>query len=103
MALDGVHLDAEPLGDFLVAQTVGNQRDDFSFTWRHPHCIGQVTFSLSKRMVDNMSKQGFCQQWGKDLFPLSYCTDRSEDIPYRRIYENKARRAGLHELDDVRL
>ena len=103
MTLDCVQLDAEALGDCLIAQAVRNQSDDFTLTRRHPHCIGQFPFPLPKRIVDNMGEKRFCQQGREDLLPARYIPDCCEDFPCSRIYKDKAGGTGLDELDDVHL
>jgi hypothetical protein len=101
MAFDGIYFDAEPMGDFLIAETFGNQCDDFTFTFRHPHCIGQFPFPFPECMLDYMREKRSRQQGRKNSYPPRYRPDCPEEILYRRVFEDKTRRTGLHKLDDV--
>ena len=57
MALHGVGGNAEPLGNFLIAQALRNQVNDVAFTLRHPHRRNQVSLALLDHLVDNLGKE----------------------------------------------
>jgi hypothetical protein len=66
------------MGEFFVTHCLSNENNDFTFTFRHPHCTGQSPFPLPKGLVNHMSEQRFSQQGGKDSYPSRDRPDGSE-------------------------
>jgi len=54
MAFDCVYFDVEPMAISLLLRPSAIQCDDFTFTFRHPHCNGQFPFPFPERMLDYM-------------------------------------------------
>jgi hypothetical protein len=47
----------EPLSNFFVAQTVGNQHYDFTLALRHSHYIGRFSFPLRESKLNHIRKE----------------------------------------------
>jgi len=83
MALDGVHLDAEPLAISLllrpsaISAMISRSRGVIRTV------LDQIPFSLSKRMVDNMSKPEILSAVGEGSFSpeLLHGSFRGHSLP----------------------
>ena len=69
MALDRVRRNIDPLGDFLVAETVGNERNNFPLPFRHADSVCQLPLPFLEGMVDNMRKKRTHERKGRTFAP----------------------------------
>ncbi len=65
--------------------------------------LGSFPFAFSMRLVDHQGEERSREQRGKDCDARRHRADGREDIPDGRIFQEKARRAGLDEFHDVKL
>ena len=79
MALDRVRRDAQPVGDLLVAQAIGDRVNDLAFPRGHPYRSLYSSLSAGQGLGGYMGEQGARHHRGQHAHPVGHGQDRCDE------------------------